>query len=68
MQIVLLVLALVSGALTVTFILGGLRKAVRRHEHLGARTLVLTTIFSALTGAFTLWQLVLVLQQLPITW
>ena len=66
MRIGLLVVALVSGLLTVVFIVGGLRRAVARHQRLGVRALVLTTIFSLLTGVFTIWQLVLVAAQLHI--
>jgi hypothetical protein len=64
MQPVLLTMALLSGLLTVVFIVGGLRRALVQHKALGARTLVLTTVFSLLTGVFTIWQLVLVAQQL----
>jgi hypothetical protein len=66
MQTGLLVVALVSGLLTVVFIIGGLRRVGARHQALGPRALVLTTIFSLLTGVFTIWQLVLVVQQLHI--
>jgi hypothetical protein len=64
MQLGLLLLALASGLVTVVFILGGLRRAFVRHKTLGPRALVLTTVFSLLTGVFTIWQLVLVAQQL----
>jgi dolichol kinase len=64
MEVAVLILALVSGLATVVFILIGLHRAVRRHKTLGARALVLTTVFSLLTGVFTVWQLVLVAQQL----
>lgn len=64
MQAGLLVAALISGLLTVVFIVSGLRRALVRHEALGMRALVLTTVFSLLTGVFTIWQLVLVAQQL----
>lgn len=64
MQGALLVVALVSGLATVVFIVGGLRRALVRHKTLGVRALVLTSVFSLLTGAFTIWQLVLVAQQL----
>ena len=64
MQTALLILALISGLATVAFIAGGLRRAYVRHKTLGARALVLTSVFSLLTGAFTIWQLVLVAQQL----
>jgi hypothetical protein len=66
MQAGLLVAALVSGVLTVVFIAGGLHRAIVRHKRLGLRTLVLTTLFSLLTGVFTIWQLVLVAQQLHV--
>lgn len=64
MQGALLVMALISGSVTVAFIVGGLRRALVRHKALGVRALVLTGVFSLLTGVFTIWQLVLVAQQL----
>ena len=64
MQGALLVVALVSGVATVVFIAGGLRRAFVRHKALGVRALVLTSVVSLLTGLFTIWQLVLVAQQL----
>ena len=64
MQVGLLVVALVSGLATVIFILSGLRQALVGHKKLGIRALVLTTCLSLVTGVFTLWQLVLVAQQL----
>ena len=64
MQVALLVVALVCGLATVIFILIGLRRAFVGHKKLGARALVLATVFSVLTGVFTIWQLVLVAQQL----
>jgi hypothetical protein len=66
MQVALLVAALISGLLTVVFIVCGLHRALVRHEALGVRALVLTSVFSLLTGAFTIWQLVLVAQQLRV--
>lgn len=63
MQVGLLVVALVSGTLTVVFIVSGLRRALARHRALGARALLLTTACSLLTAIFTIWQLVLVAQQ-----
>jgi dolichol kinase len=67
MQIALLVVALVSGLATVVFIVSGLRRALVRHKTVGIRAFVLTTVFSLLTGVFTIWQLVLVAQQLHFT-
>jgi dolichol kinase len=64
MQVGLLLVALVSGLATVVFIVTGLRRAIVGHKSLGMRALVLTTIVSLLTGVFTVWQLVLVAQQL----
>lgn len=64
MQIALLLVALVSGLATVAFLIGGLRRMVVQHKTLGRRALVLTTVLSLLTGIFTIWQLVLVAQQL----
>jgi hypothetical protein len=66
-QLGLLIVALVSGLLTVIFIVSGLRQAFVRHKKLGMCALVLTTVFSLLTGVFTIWQLVLVAQQLHFT-
>src|SRR5690349_6429034 len=63
MPSILLILALLSGGLTVVFILAGLQRACTRHQQLGARALAVTAVFSLLTAAFTLWQLVLVAQQ-----
>jgi hypothetical protein len=67
MQTALLVIALLSGLLTAVFIASGLRHALVRHQALGTRALVLTTMCSVLTGIFTIWQLVLVAQQLGLT-
>lgn len=64
MQTGALIVALVSGLATVVFILSGLRQAFVRHKTVGLRALVLTTVFSLLTGMFTIWQLLLVAQQL----
>jgi hypothetical protein len=64
MQMALSGVALASGLATVIFIVVGLRRAFQRHETLGVRTLALTSVFSLLTGAFTIWQLVLVAAQL----
>ena len=66
MGVILLALALVSGLLTCVFIVSGLRHSLTRHKTLGVRALALTTIFSALTGVFTIWQLVLATQQIHI--
>jgi hypothetical protein len=62
MSTVVTALALVSGVVTVVFILNGLRMAFVRHQRIGVRGLLLTTCFSLLTGAFTLWQLFQLLQ------
>jgi hypothetical protein len=64
MQVGLLLVALVSGLATFVFIVSGLRRAILGHKRLGIRAFVLTTVLSLLTGAFTIWQLVLVAQQL----
>lgn len=64
MPIGLLLVAFGSGLATVVFIVSGLRRAIVQHKTLGLRALVLTTVVSLLTGVFTLWQLVLVAQQL----
>ena len=64
MEVGLLVVALVSGLATVVFIVTGLRRALVGHKRLGMRALVVTSVFSLLTGVFTIWQLVLVAQQL----
>lgn len=60
----LMIVALVSGLVTVIFILNGLRQVFVRHRTLGMRALVMTTVVGLLTGAFTVWQLVVVAQQL----
>jgi hypothetical protein len=62
-QVGLLVVALVSGVLTVVFIVTGLRRALVRHRALGVRALLMTTACSLLTAVFTIWQLVLLAQQ-----
>ncbi len=64
MSIAVIIIALLSGLVTVAFILSGLRSAFVRHRKIGVRALLLTTVFSLLTGAFTLWQLILLIQQL----
>ena len=64
MQVGLLLVALVCGLATVAFIVSGLRRSMVGHKSIGMRALVLTTVFSLLTGVFTVWQLVLVAQQL----
>jgi hypothetical protein len=64
MPVGLLLVALGSGLATVVFIVSGLRRALVQHKTLGLRALVLTTVVSLLTGVCTLWQLVLVAQQL----
>ena len=66
MQQGLIVLAVASGLATMVFILVGLRRAFLGHKTLGVRALALTTLFSLLTGAFSIWQLVLAAQQLSI--
>lgn len=66
MQLGLLIVSLVCGLATVLFIVFGLRRAFVRNSTLGMRALLLTTLFSVLTGVFTIWQLVLVVQQLGI--
>ena len=66
MQVGLLIASLFCGLATVLFIVGGLRRAFVRSGKLGMRALLLTTIFSLLTGVFTIWQLVLAAQQLGI--
>ena len=66
MQVGLLVVALISGLATVIFTLSGLRQALVGHKKPGIRALVLTTFFSLATGVFTIWQLMLVAQQLHI--
>jgi hypothetical protein len=56
--------ALASGLVTVVLILNGLRVAFLRHQKVGVRALMLTTLFSLVTGALTLWQLLQLLRQL----
>ena len=64
MSTILMAIALLSGLFTVVFILIGLRSAFVRHRKIGVRALLLTTVFSLLTGGFTLWQLVQLFLQL----
>ncbi len=66
MQVGLLLVAFVCGLATVVFIMTGLRRALVQHKRLSMRALVLTTVASLLTGVFTIWQLVLVAQQLQL--
>jgi hypothetical protein len=60
------VVALLSGACTLMFIVNGARRALTGSRTVGARQLIVTTMLSIITGIFTLWQLVLVLQQLGV--
>jgi hypothetical protein len=59
-----LAIALGSGLVTLILILNGLRVAFVRHDKIGVRAIVLTAILSLVTGALTLWQLFLQIQQL----
>ena len=62
MSTALLALALLSGLATVIFILNGLRLAFVRHQRIGARALLFTTLLSLVTLGFTAWQLIQLLQ------
>ncbi len=61
---IVMAIVLVCGLVTVAFVLSGLRGAFVRHRKIGVRALLLTTVFSLVTGALTLWQLYQLLQQL----
>lgn len=62
--LILLVAALVSGALTVAFVVAGLIRLPRRGAKHGVRAVVGTLVLSAFTAALTVAQLVLVIVQL----
>ena len=59
-------IALLSGLFTLVFILNGVRRALGGSQMVGSRQLIVTTVLSIVSGVFTLWQLVLVLQQLGV--
>jgi hypothetical protein len=67
MNTVLLLVGLLSGVLTLGFMLLGLRQ-FRAGGSNGARTIVITSLLSLLTGILTIWQLVEVLQSFRINW
>lgn len=64
MAIILLVAAIISGLLTLVFILNGLRTARQGDAHVGRRALIVSAVLSLLTAIFTIWNLVQTLQQL----
>jgi hypothetical protein len=68
MSTVVLIVALLSGLFTLLFILDGVRRIYRRAARIGLRVLIVTTVLSALTGIFTIWQLMQVLQQFEFHW
>jgi hypothetical protein len=68
MDTVLLTAVLVCGLLTFVFILNTMRKLYMRAPRTSVRTLLITTLLSALTALLTLWQLVDVLGQFKISW
>jgi hypothetical protein len=68
MTTVVLIVALVSGLFTLLFILAGVRRLYMRAVRIGLRVLLITTVLSVLTGIFTIWQLVQVLQQFEFHW
>ena len=68
MDTVLLTAVLVCGLLTLFFILNTVRKLYMRTSRISVRTLLVTTVLSALTALLTLWQLVDVLGQFTISW
>jgi asparagine N-glycosylation enzyme membrane subunit Stt3 len=61
---VLLVAALVSGALTIVFILGSLRKITGKSSGQRLRGLLAALFFSLITGVLTVLQLLSTAQQL----
>jgi len=68
MDTVLLTAVLVCGLLTFVFILNTMRKLYMRAPRTSVRTLLITTLLSALTALLSLWQLVDVLGQFKISW
>ncbi len=68
MDTVLLVIALLSGVLTLGFIFHGLRQLRATDGRMGARTLLITSLLSLLTGILTIWQLIEVVQGFRISW
>jgi hypothetical protein len=66
MSTVVLIVALLSGLATLIFILDGVRRVFTRATRIGVRVLLVTTVLSLLTGIFTVWQLVQVVQQFEI--
>jgi len=68
MDTLLLVALLVCGLLTLVFILNTVRKLYMRAFRIGLRALLITTLVSALTAIFTIWQLADVLGQFKISW
>lgn len=64
MAVVLLIAALISGLLTLVFILNGLRMGRRGDAQRNARGLIIISLLSLLTAIFTIWNLVQTLQQL----
>lgn len=68
MTTVVLIVALLSGLFTLIFILDGVRRIFTRAARIGMRILLITTVLSVLTGIFTIWQLVQVVQQFQFHW
>lgn len=63
-SVALLLIALVSGSLTLIFVMDALRK-VRKREAAGTRDILVVVVCSLITGAVALIQLVQTVQQLP---
>ncbi|HEV7127632.1 MAG TPA: hypothetical protein VGN32_09325 [Ktedonobacterales bacterium] len=66
MDTILLIAALVSGALTIVFILAGLREIATKSSGRRRRDFLLALSFSLITAALTIAQLVSTAQQLSI--
>lgn len=64
MGTILLLAALVSGGLTIVFILAGLRKAATKSSERRRRDFLLALGFSIITGVLTVLQLLSTVQQL----
>jgi hypothetical protein len=68
MSTAVLVIALVSGLFTLIFILTAVLRLFRGAVRIGVRALLVTTLLSVLTGIFTIWQLLQVVQQFEFHW
>jgi len=68
MSTAVLIVALLSGLFTLIFILTTVLRLFRGAVRIGVRALLVTTLVSVLTGIFTIWQLVQVVQQFQFHW